>query len=75
MVTDLSGCDDAQLFRALVFMQQYQGFIMNTFKVHFWFNFPGNNDFAAFFQYAGTKTAAMKGIHYKHPKGILRITE
>jgi hypothetical protein len=75
MVTDLSGLDDARAYQALLYMAQNQQKIFDTFKVHFWFNLPGNNDFAAFFQYVGIKTAAIKGIHAKYPKGILRIIE
>lgn len=75
MVTDLAGLSEADQMQALLFMSKNQNFIFEKYKVHFWFNFPGFNDFASFFQYAGVKTAAIKGIDAKHPKGILRILE
>lgn len=36
-------------------------------------SFPGQNDFSAYFQYLGTRTASAKRLHPKHRKGILRV--
>lgn len=73
VVLDLSGAPDDRKWNALIFMQQHQGRIMEVYRVHFWINLPGMNDFAAFFQYVGVKTASAKGLNPQHLKGILRI--
>lgn len=73
VVLDLSGATDAQRWKALVFMQSNQDRIMQDYRVHFWINLPGLNDFAAFFQYVGVKTASAKGLNPLHLKGILKL--
>jgi hypothetical protein len=74
VVLDLSGATDAQKWQALIFMQGNQNRIMRDYQVHFWVNLPGLNDFAAFFQYVGAKTASAKGLNPLHHKGILKLT-
>jgi hypothetical protein len=54
-------------------MQSNQDRIMQDYRVHFWINLPGHNDFAAFFQYVGVKTASAKGLNPLHLKGILKL--
>jgi hypothetical protein len=74
VVLDLALATDAQRWKALVFMQQHQQRIMAAYRVHFWVNLPGSNDFSAFFQYVGVKTASAKGLDPLHSKGILKVT-
>lgn len=73
VVLDLSLATDALKWSALMFMQGHQQRIMDTYRVHFWINIPGTNDFAAFFQYVGVKTASAKGLAPLHLKGILKV--
>ncbi|MBK9027027.1 MAG: hypothetical protein IPN98_03870 [Propionivibrio sp.] len=73
VVLDLSNAPDDQKWQALTFLQAHQERIMQTYRVHFWINFPGSNDFAAFFQYVGVKTASAKGLNPLHLKGILKV--
>jgi hypothetical protein len=73
VVLDLSMATDEQRWRALVFMRTHQHRIKEVYRVHFWINFPGDNDFAAFFQYVGVKTASAKGLNPLHLKGILKV--
>lgn len=73
VVLDLTSAPDARKWQGLQFMQQHQDRIKVLYGVHFWINLPGANDFAAFFQYVGLKTARAKGIHPRQTKGILRI--
>jgi hypothetical protein len=73
VVLDLSPATDAQRWQAFLFMQKHQKRIMDDYRVHFWINLPGSNDFASFFQYVGLKTASAKGLNPLHLKGILRI--
>jgi hypothetical protein len=54
-------------------MRTHQQRIMDVYRVHFWINFPGANDFAAYFQYVGVKTASAKGLNPLHLKGILKV--
>ena len=70
---ELRGASDAESWRGLVFMQEHQARIRGQYKVDFWINFRNANDFVAFFQYAGHKTAKFKGLESGHAKGILRI--
>lgn len=60
-------------FDSLLFMNGHQQRLMDHYRVHFWVNFPGANDFAQFFQYVGVKTAKFKGLLPNDLKGILRI--
>lgn len=73
VVLDLSPASDEHKYRAIMFMQAHQQRIMDQYRVHFWINFPGANDFAAFFQYVGVKTASAKGLNPLHLKGILKV--
>ncbi len=73
VVLDLSLATDDRRWHALMFMQAHQRRIMEVYRVHFWINFPGENDFAAFFQYVGVKTASAKGLNPLHLKGILKV--
>jgi hypothetical protein len=73
VVLDLSEVPDERKWQALMFMQQHQGRLMEDYRVHFWINPPGQNDFAAFFQYVGVKTARAKGLNPQHLKGILKV--
>lgn len=73
VVLELLDASDAQKWQGLMFMNEHQGRILRQYDVHFWTRLPGFNDFTAFFQYAGHKTAKFKGLDPKHPKGILRI--
>lgn len=73
VVLDLTGAPDARKWQGLQFMRQHQQRIKLLYGVHFWVNLPGDNDFAAFFQYVGLKTARAKGVHPRQTKGILRI--
>jgi hypothetical protein len=56
-----------------MFMRTHQNRIMEVYQVHFWINFPEANDFAAFFQYVGVKTASAKALNPLHLKGILKV--
>ena len=73
VVLDVSNAPDDRKWRALMFMQQHQERIKEHYRVHFWINLPGLNDFAAFFQYVGVKTARNKGLNPRHLKGILKV--
>lgn len=73
VVLDLTAAPDARKWQGLQFMRAHQPRIKILYGVHFWINLPGENDFAAFFQYVGIKTARAKGIHPRQTKGILRI--
>lgn len=73
VVLDLSNASDEHKWNALMFMQTHQKRIMEDYRVHFWINLPGANDFAAFFQYVGVKTASAKGLNPLHLKGILKV--
>lgn len=73
VVLDLSNATDEHKWKALMFMKTNQQRIMEAYRVHFWINFPGNNDFSAFFQYVGVKTASAKGLDPLHLKGILKV--
>jgi len=73
VVLDLSDATDEHKWQALKFMQTHQDRIKDDYRVHFWINFPGSNDFAAFFQYVGVKTASVKGLKPLHLKGILKV--
>ena len=73
VVLEMWDASDAQKWLAFEFMREHQARIRRQHSVDFWVNLPGAKDFAAFFQYAGHKTAKFKGLDHKHPKGILRI--
>lgn len=74
VVLELSNSPDARKWQGLMFMQTHQQRLMVDYRVHFWINLPGDNDFSHFFQYIGVKTAKFKGLNPTHMKGILRIT-
>jgi hypothetical protein len=73
VVLDLLQATDEHKWLALMFMQTNQPRIMEVYRVHFWINFPCANDFAAYFQYVGVKTASAKGLNPLHLKGILKV--
>ena len=57
-------------------MKNHQPRLLHEYQIHFWINLPSlGNDFAAFFQYIGVKTARFKGLNPKHLKGILRVIQ
>lgn len=60
-------------YRSAKLFMQHRNSIKQSYHVDFCTNLPGNNDFASFFQYAGPKTALIKGLNKKTPKGILRV--
>jgi len=57
----------------LKYWQEAQDSLMVQYNVHFWINFACHNDFSAFFQYVGVKTAKLQGLGPRHLKGILRL--
>lgn len=73
VVLDLVAAPDARKWQGLQFMHAQQARLMALYRVHFWVNLPGANDFAAFFQYVGVKTAKFKGLNPTHLKGILGL--
>lgn len=73
VVLDLHDRSDAENWRGLMFMREHQVRIREQYGLDFWINFPRANDFVAFFQYAGHKTAKFRGLDSRHPKGILRV--
>lgn len=75
-VLDLSAADVGHAYQGLAFMVQNQARLKSSYSVDFWVNLPGigRNDFCAFFQYVGVKTAKFKGMDPKDPKGVLRLT-
>lgn len=77
VVLELRGASDAESWRGLMFMQEHQERIRGEYRVDFWVNFRSANrranDFVAFFQYLGHKTAKFKGLESTHAKGILRV--
>jgi hypothetical protein len=73
VVLDLRQSSRAQQLDGLIYMQESQAYLMDQYSVHFWINLAGSNDFSAFFQYVGVKTAKLKGLGPSHLKGILRL--
>lgn len=73
IVLDLRQSPRPQQLAGLIYMQESQAFLMDQYNVHFWINLGGSNDFSAFFQYVGVKTATLKGLTPSHLKGILRL--
>lgn len=45
------------------------------YRVDYCPNLPNNNDFTAFFQYVGMKTAREKRLNEKELRGLLRVNE
>ena len=73
VVLDGTASPRPQLWKAVGMMQLSQVAIKAKFGVDFWVNIPGGNSFTTFFQYVGTKTAAMKRLQPNHSKGIVLI--
>lgn len=75
LVLDLSAADSAHAYDGVTFMVSEQPRLMSDYRVHFWVNLPGigHNDFCAFFQYVGVKTAKFKSLDPKDLKGVLRL--
>lgn len=73
VVLDLRNAPDDRKWRGVQFMSQERDRILAQYRVDFWVNLPGNNDFTLFFQYVGIKTARFKGLDPHHHKGILRV--
>ncbi len=73
VVLDLTAAPNDRKWLGLQYLQQHQERIMDEYRVHFWVNLPGQNDFSSFFQYVGVKTARTKGLNPRHLKGILRV--
>lgn len=73
IVLDLRQSPGPQQLEGLIYMQESQASLMDQYNVHFWINLASLNDFSAFFQYVGVKTARLKGLRPSHLKGILRL--
>ncbi len=73
VVLDLSAAPNDRKWRGLDFMNREQPRLFSQYRVDFWVNLPGGNDFSSFFQYVGIKTARFKGLDPHHHKGILRV--
>ena len=73
VVLELLEAEDAQKWQGFMLMVEHQDRIRHEYGVDFWAKVSHGNDFSAFFQYAGLKTAKFKGLDPTHPKGILRI--
>jgi Family of unknown function (DUF6932) len=73
VVLDLRGAPDDRKWRGLDFMTREQPRIFSQYRVDFWIDLPGGNEFSVFFQYIGIKTAKFKGLDPRHHKGILRV--
>ena len=73
VVLDLTHADDFTQFLCVKMFQSERESIKARYHVDFCPNLPGNNDFSAFFQYIGPKTATIKGLNNKYRKGILRV--
>ena len=69
IVLDLRNTCDGRKWKGLMFMSEHQDRLLEEYRVHFWVNFPGRNDFSAFFQYVGIKTARFKGFEPDAPQG------
>ena len=54
-------------------MRDRQEQFLTQYGVHFWVNFPGEDNFVDFFRYVGNKTARFKGLDPRDRKGILRV--
>jgi hypothetical protein len=55
-----------------------KGAIWDQYRVHIWPNItgiPGVPDFAAFFQYVGHKSAAMKNLNATDRRGIVKVEQ
>lgn len=70
---DLRLCDSTTQASAFKFWLDHNVTLKADHEIHFFPTLQANSDFTSFFQYVGEKTAAMKGLDKKHPKGILRI--
>jgi hypothetical protein len=57
---------------ALYAMGEHQR-LKREHKLDFYPSLPGQNDFRAFFQYVGPKTAADKGIQEKDLRGVIEV--
>ena len=73
VVLDMRAAHDDQKWQALVLMRDRQEQFLAQYGVHFWVNFPGENNFVDFFRYVGNKTARFQGLDPRHHKGILRV--
>lgn len=73
VVLDLRGAADDRKWKGLSFMSGERPRLLSQYRVDFWVNLPGGNDFPLFFQYVGIKTAKFKGLDPHHHKGILRV--
>jgi hypothetical protein len=73
VVLDCTAAPDDRKWRALQLMKRRNDF-KAIYSVDFWINLPDTNDFVAFFQYTGVKTAKLKGLHPSTAKGILRVS-
>jgi hypothetical protein len=76
IVLDLISAPIARQLQGLTFMAHHQAYFQSTYRVHLWVNLPGvgANDFCAFFQYVGVKSAKFKGLSPRDLKGVLRLT-
>lgn len=56
--------------------QQAHDRIKMSYRADFYVSLvaPGYNDFGAFFQYVGPKTAQAKGLHEKDARGVIEVT-
>lgn len=58
---------------AVLFFYSNHGRLKDQNSVDWYPTLPSQNDFISFFQYLGYKTAAIKKLNPKDPKGILKI--
>ena len=47
--------------------------LKERYRLDFYPSLPGHNDFGALFQYVGPKTAALKGLDDKDPRGVIEV--
>jgi hypothetical protein len=76
IVLDLVGAPTERQLAGILFQAQHRADFHNIYRVDLWANLPiiGANDFCAFFQYVGVKSAQLKGLRPKDLKGVLRLT-
>ena len=74
VVLDLRNASDGRQSCGLLFMVRNRACFSARYRVDFWVNVAGGNDFIEFFQYVGPKVAH-KGLSANDVKGILRVDD
>ena len=69
---DLDGATAAQTGAAIIMFTRREEW-HRVYRVDYYPNMPGGNDFGSFFQYVGPKTAQTKNLNPKDKRGILRV--